>query len=166
MMAAPNVPTALHAVSSSLTFLVPLFALALLVVTLSHPPTRVRSDSLRRNGGRQTLNAYLAIWSLAVLCTIAGAVGLKSTLGTPKDVGMEMRGRGEVCVEALTFLEGKRCPTHTSAMRHVDITEVGLSAIYLAEEHIILNRKSYWIAVLVIELVAGQSHSLTVCAND
>lgn len=122
-MVASTIPTALHAVSSSLTFLVPLFAFVLSVLTLSHPPTRVQNESQRRNGGRQTVHAYLAIWSLAILCTLAGAVGLKSTLGTPKGVGMEMRGRGEACVEALIFLEGKPCLTHTAAIGRTDIIE-------------------------------------------
>lgn len=122
-MAASTVPTALHAVSSSLHFLVPLFALVLLVLTLSHPPTLVQNDSQRWKGGRQTLNAYLAIWSLAILSTLAGSVGLKSTLGTPKGVGMEMRGKGEACVEALIFLEREPRSTHTATIWHTDATE-------------------------------------------
>ncbi|TEB18721.1 hypothetical protein FA13DRAFT_1803106 [Coprinellus micaceus] len=48
---------------------------------------------------------------------------------------MRIRGRGEACVEALIFLEQSR-----------------ISVLYLVHEHIIHNLKSYWVAVLVIEL--------------
>ncbi|KAF5338519.1 hypothetical protein D9611_013254 [Ephemerocybe angulata] len=129
-MTSSNAPTALLAVPSALIFLAPLFAMVLLGLTVFHPPVHALRDRRQRT---DTLVSYLAIGSLATLCTIAGGMSLGGALGS----GLGMRGRGEACVEALIFLE------------------LGVTVLYLAKEHIVHDLKRHWAIALVMELVCA-----------
>ncbi|KAH6906398.1 hypothetical protein BKA70DRAFT_1494568 [Coprinopsis sp. MPI-PUGE-AT-0042] len=125
-MASPA-PNILQAIPPALTFLVPLFALVLLVVALSHQPARYAERGRRH----RIVTVYLAIGCLAVLAGLDGALGLKTVLGGS---GVGHRGKGELVVETLMF------------------SAVGASAIYLLVSHADIGRKIYWLAALSLEL--------------
>lgn len=111
-MASDNAPNVLRAICAALAFLAPLFALVLLVLAVSHPPAHAQIESRNRRRLRiKVFVAYLAIGSLAVLCTLAGALGLSTALGPAGESSLGIRGRAEVTVEALVFLERKSYPT-------------------------------------------------------
>ena len=103
-MAFSNAPIIPQGISSALTLVAPLFALALLVWAITHPPPTHAQSKQKRN---EAFTAYIAIGSLAVLCAVDSALGLSTALGSARGAGLGMGGRGEAVVEALVFLERK-----------------------------------------------------------
>jgi len=99
-MSSPSMANPLPAIPPALFFLVPLFAVVILLLALSHRPA---------NQQRRALVSYLAIASLTVLSTLTGALGLTASYAStnpPTPVELA-KAKAESVVQAFLFLECK-----------------------------------------------------------
>lgn len=107
LMASYTASTVLRAMPPALTLLVPLFALVLLVLALSNHPILASRRLIGQTHRIDAIAAYIAIGVLAVLAALYGGLGLRTALGGSGGVGLGMKAKGELVVEALIFLHGE-----------------------------------------------------------
>lgn len=134
-MSSPSMANPLPAIPPALFFLVPLFAVVILLLALSHRPAHYGANQPTQK--RRALVSYLAIASLTVLSTLTGALGLTASYPspnprTPAELG---KAKAESVVQAFLFLE------------------LGVSVLYLSSGYVLLSTilKAYT-TILVISL--------------
>ena len=106
-MSSPSMANPLPAIPPALFFLVPLFAVVILLLALSHRPAHCAANQPSQK--RRALVSYLAIASLTVLSTLTGALGLTASYpSTNSPTPVELaKAKAESVVQAFLFLECK-----------------------------------------------------------